>query len=77
MMYPKTEFRQLGVFFAWFRGGSGAMCGVFGGERMETGGSMQHGVDMACKTVSGVKSGGQRLTKSRVAETGTGTAGCT
>ena len=44
-------------------GGSGAMCGVFGGERMETVGSMQHGVDMACKMVSGVKSGGQYLTK--------------
>ena len=53
------------------------MCGVFDGERMETGENMQHGVDMACKTVSGVKRGGQRLTKSRVAETGTGTAGCT
>ena len=53
------------------------MCGVFDGERMETGGSMQHGVDMACKTVSSVKSGGQRLTKGRVAEKGTVTAGCT
>ena len=53
------------------------MCGVFGGERMETGGSMQHGVDMACKTVSGVKSGGPASYESRVAETGTGTAGCT
>ena len=63
MMYPKTEFRHLGGLFSWVRGGSGAMCSVFGDERMETGGSMQHGVDMACKTVSGVKSGGQRLTK--------------
>ena len=50
---------------------------MFAGEKMETGGSVQHGVDIACKTVSGVKSGGQRLTKSRVAETRTGTAGCT
>ena len=62
-MHPKTEFRHLGGLFAWIWGGYGATCGVFDGERMETGGSMQHGVDMACKTVSGVKSGGQRLTK--------------
>ena len=53
------------------------MSSVFGGEIMETVGRMQHGVDMWCKTVSGVKSGSQRLTKRRVAEKGTATAGCT
>ena len=54
---PKNRISSSRRLIFMGSGGSGAMCGVFGGDRKDTGGSMRDGVDMACKTVSGVKSG--------------------
>ena len=53
------------------------MCGVFDGERMETGGSMQPGVDMVFKNGVRCEKRWSASYENKVAETGTGTAGCT
>ena len=43
---PKNRISSSRRLVCMGSGSSGAMCGVFGGEKMETGESMQHGVDM-------------------------------